>query len=277
MVRHTDPDAVPAPRDRGGSPRDRGGTPRDRAPLARTPMTRAPLNRATVLQAALDLADLAGLPEVSMRSLARELGVVPMALYKHVANKDELLGGMVDAVIAQIPPAPTDTDWHTATRERILGARRVMLAHPWASQVLASRTQPSPAAFGYLDSVIATFTAGGFPAALTHQVMHTLGSRVWGFNLEVFPSPPAAPAPAPDEEPDPVTLAAQAEMFRQLATAYPHVAQIAMAARHDPSGIVGPGCDDQAEFEFGLDLLLDGFGRLLADAQPEVSRAHRPG
>jgi AcrR family transcriptional regulator len=219
-----------------------------------------------VLQAAVELADRVGLAEVSMRTLARTLGVVPMALYKHVANKDELLGGMVDAVIAEIPPAPTDTDWHTATRARILDARRVMLAHPWASALLATRSQPGPAALGYLDSVIATFTTGGFPPTLTHQVMHTLGSRVWGFNLEAFPSPPP-PSLDPAEAADPAALAAQAEMFRQLATAYPHVAQIAAAARHDPTGIVGPGCDDQAEFEFGLDLLLDGFRRLLADAR----------
>ena len=227
---------------------------------------RTPLRRTAVLQAAVELADRVGLAEVSMRTLARTLGVVPMALYKHVANKDELLGGMVDAVIAEIPPAPTDTDWHTATRARILDARRVMLAHPWASALLATRSQPGPAALGYLDSVIATFTTGGFPPTLTHQVMHTLGSRVWGFNHEAFPSPPP-PSLDPAEAADPAALAAQAEMFRQLATAYPHVAQIAAAARHDPTGIVGPGCDDQAEFEFGLDLLLDGFRRLLADAR----------
>ena len=105
---------------------------------------RAPLTRAAVLAAAVALADRDGLDAVSMRNLAQELGVVPMALYKHVANKDELLDGMADAIVAEIDPPRADLGWKQALRGRIQSARDVMLRHRWASRVLATRTQPSP-------------------------------------------------------------------------------------------------------------------------------------
>src|ERR1700675_746363 len=92
--------------------------------------TRKPLSRARVLQAAVALADEAGLGAFSMRGLAQELGVVPMALYKHVANKEELLDGMVDVVVGEIDPPLTDTDWKSSVRQRILSARRRLLPHP---------------------------------------------------------------------------------------------------------------------------------------------------
>ncbi|HOF63286.1 MAG TPA: TetR/AcrR family transcriptional regulator C-terminal domain-containing protein [Dermatophilaceae bacterium] len=225
--------------------------PGSKAGRARTART-ARLSRETVLAAAVGLADRAGLAEVSMRTLAHDLGVVPMALYKHVANKDQLLAGMIDVVIAQIPSATSELGWKDAIRRQILAARQIMLNHPWASQLMASRTQVTPAVLGHMDAVIGTFLAGGFPPELAHQVMHSLGTRMWGFNLEVFPT-----APPPDDP------AIREAMLAQLAAAYPHIAAVAAAGSHDAAGIVGPGCDDQAEFEFGLDVLLDGFERLL--------------
>ena len=98
-----------------------------------------------VLQAAVALADQGGVELLSMRRIARELGVVPMALYKHVANKDELLDGLVDDVVGEIDPPLPDADWKTTIRERALSARRALLRHPWASQVIESRTDPTPA------------------------------------------------------------------------------------------------------------------------------------
>ena len=251
----------PASRASGAS-RTSGTSRAERASRART----ARLNRATVLAAAVDLADRVGLAEVSMRTLAQDLGVVPMALYKHVANKDRLLAGMIDVVIEQIPPAATDLGWKPAIRQQILAARQLMLAHPWASQLMASRTHVTPAVMAHMDAVIATILDGGFSPHLAHHVMHALGTRMWGFNLEVFPT-----APPPD---DPEV---RATLLAQLTAAYPHIATLAVAGSHDPHGqdgpdgrdgtrgIVGPGCDDQEEFEFGLDVLLDGFERLLAD------------
>ncbi|SCL13811.1 transcriptional regulator, TetR family [Micromonospora rhizosphaerae] len=208
---------------------------------------RAPLNRDRVLRAAVALADEAGIDTLSMRNLAQELGVVPMALYKHVANKEQLLDGMVDVIVGEIEPPAGDADWRTAIRQRILSARRVLLRHPWASRVIESRSQPTLVVLDYLNSIVGMFRAGGFSVDLTHHVMHALGSRVWGFTQELFPT---SPLPADPE--------LQAVMFREMAGRYPHIAEIAVAA-HDEGSVVGRGCDDQFEFEFALDLLLDGF------------------
>lgn len=208
---------------------------------------RTPLNRERVLRAAVALADRTGLEALSMRRLAQELGVVPMALYKHVANKDELVDGMVDVIVAEIEPPAPEAGWKVALRRRILSARRAMLRHPWASTAIESRRAPTPAVLAYMDSVIATLRAGGLTADLTHHVMHALGSRILGFAQELYTQGPQA---------------APAETAQALAAAFPHVAEIAMAAAHDGSSVVGAGCDDQFEFEFALDLLLDGVERL---------------
>src|SRR5947209_18603646 len=104
---------------------------------------RAVLNRERVLRAAVTLADEAGIDAVSMRNLAQELGVVPMALYKHVANKDELIDGMVDVVVGEIDPPVPGGDWESGVRPRILSARRPPLRPPWACRVIASRPSPT--------------------------------------------------------------------------------------------------------------------------------------
>ncbi|MFF8609723.1 TetR/AcrR family transcriptional regulator [Streptomyces sp. NPDC015346] len=217
---------------------------------------RAPLSRERVLHAAVALADASGASGAeafSMRRLAQELGVVPMALYKHVANKEELLDGMVDMVVGEIARPTTSADWKSAVRQQILSARSVLLHHRWAARVIESRTGPTPAVLAYLDSVIGTFRDGGLSADLTHHVMHALGSRLLGFSQELFDTGGAAPTPSP------ATAGAAAA---DLARAYPRVAEIAAAAAHDMDSAVGGGCDDQFEFEFALDLLLDGIERL---------------
>jgi AcrR family transcriptional regulator len=211
---------------------------------------RAPLSRDRVLRAAVALADDAGIESLSMRKLAQELGVVPMALYKHVANKDELLDGMVDVVVGEILPRVRGTDWKSAVRQRILSARRALLHHPWASRVIESRTTPTPAVLEYLDSMIGMFRAGGFSVDLTHHVMHAMGSRMLGFTQELF------------DDTQSVDPELQAAMLREMAGKYPYVTELAVAVSHDEESVVGQGCDDQFEFEFALDLLLDGFDRL---------------
>ena len=118
---------------------------------------RVPLSRDRVLGAAVSLADEAGIESLSMRKLAQELGVVPMALYKHVSNKDELLDGLVDVVVGEIQPPISGTDWKSAVRQRILSARQALLRHPWASQVIESRTTPTPAVLEYMDLMIGMF------------------------------------------------------------------------------------------------------------------------
>lgn len=214
--------------------------------------SRPRLNRDRVLRAAVALADRVGLQALSMRRLAAELDVVPMALYKHVADKEALLDAMVDTVVGEIEPADPDADWRTAVRGRVLSARRALLRHPWARRALETRTAQTPAVLDQVDATAAAFLAGGFSPALTHHVMHALGSRMWGFTQELFDDPAAQGPAAP---PDPATL-------RAMAARYPHIATIALTTTHEDGTVVGRGCDDQAEFEFALDLMLDGFARL---------------
>ena len=215
---------------------------------------RTPLNRARVLEAAVALADEVGLEALSMRRLAEALGVVPMALYKHVANKDELLDGMVDAVIGEIAAVVPGAGWKDAIRLRILSARQALLRHPWARQALETRTNRTPAVLKYTDEVIGMFLAGGFSVDLTHHVMHALGSRMWGFTQELFDAAAGPEAVIPPE--------VQAAMLQEMARRYPNILEVASVARHDDGSVVSYGCDDQFEFEFALDLMLDGFERL---------------
>ena len=208
-----------------------------------------------MLRAAVALADDIGMEAVSMRKLAEELGVVPMALYKHVANKEELLDGMVDVIVGEIDPTIGGTDWQGAVRQRILSARRCLLRHPWASRVIESRTNPTPVVLAYMDSIIGMFRTGGFSVDLTHHALHALGSRVYGFTQEVF------------NDSQSVDPERQAMMLRELAGRYPYIAEIIRAVYHDEASVVGQGCDDQFEFEFALDLLLDGLERLRRQEQ----------
>ncbi|MFF7588554.1 TetR/AcrR family transcriptional regulator [Kitasatospora purpeofusca] len=216
---------------------------------------RTPLNRERVLAAAVAFADreAGGTDALSMRKLAQELGVVPMALYKHVANKEELLAGMVDTVVGGIDPPAAGADWKGAVRERILSARRALRRHPWAPRVIEALPAPTPAVLGHLDAVIGLLRAGGLSADLAHHAMHALGGRLLGFTQELFDA-------SPEAAPDPHVAA-------QLAARYPHIAEVAATAAHaeraeEDGTAVGGGCDDQFEFEFALDVLLDGIERL---------------
>lgn len=211
---------------------------------------RVPLTRDRVLDSAVDLADAEGVDAVSMRRLAQELGVVPMALYKHVAHKDELLDAMVDRVVGEIPPTDPALPWKDALRTRILDARAALLRHPWARRVLEAQEAPTPTILGHLDATIAIPLRGGLTTDLTHHVMHTLGSRALGFSQELHTESTAAGTPLDQET---------AAMF---VAAFPHVVAVASAASHDPGSVVESGCDDRFEFEFSLDLLLDGIERL---------------
>jgi AcrR family transcriptional regulator len=227
--------------------------------------TREPLSRERILQAAVALADQGGVESLSMRKIAQELGVVPMALYKHVANKDELLDGLVDVVIGEIDPPLEGVDWKTAMRERILSARRALLRHPWASKVIESRAEPTPTIIGYIDSMMGLFLSGGFSVDLMHHAVHVMGSRILGFSQELFDDT----ASMPDDE--------AMAMWSQIADQYPNIAALvgelsAGGISHDESSIVGGGCDDQFEFEFALDLMLDGLERLRSAPTPQPSR-----
>jgi AcrR family transcriptional regulator len=212
--------------------------------------TRMPLTRERVLRAAVDLADRDGIDSLSMRKLAQILDVVPMALYRHVANKDELLDGLVDVVIGEIDPPLEGADWRTTIRARILSARGALLRHPWASSVMESRATPTPIVLAYMDSMIGLFRTGGFSIDLTHHALHAMGSRLFGFTQELFND-------TTDADP-----AADAEMWGSMAGIYPYIFEIFTTISHDDASTVGPGCDDQFEFEFALDLMLEGLEKL---------------
>jgi len=227
-----------------------------------TGQPRVPLSRRRVLRGAVELADRGGLDALTMRRLAQELGVEAMSLYHHVANKEAILDGVIEVVLGEIldaveradAPAPED-DWPTAMRTRILAAREVLLRHPWAPQVLETRTTMSPAVISYYDGVLGILRAGGFSYDLAHHALHALGSRALGFTQELF-------APDDGDAPD----ADAATMLEQGADQFPHIVEMLAEIAHDDPDTTLGWCDDQFEFEFGLDLVLDGLERRRASA-----------
>ena len=209
---------------------------------------RTPLSKERVLRAAIDLADKAGVESLSMRKLAQELGVEAMSLYNHVRNKDDMLDGIVDGVVSEIDVSRSGADWKASLRQRVMTARAVVQRHPWAPRVIETRIGMSPTMLRYMDSVIGILREGGFSIDLAHHALHVMGSRVLGFTQDLFDDSARA---APDQD-------MAATFAGEFAARYPHAAEMAMAATHD--GVLG-GCDDDAEFEFGLELILDGLER----------------
>jgi AcrR family transcriptional regulator len=224
---------------------------------------RVPLSRARVLRAAVKLADEGGIESLTMRRLGEELGAEAMSLYYHVAKKEDVLDGIADVVAAEINDvvdrvgAPARrADWKAVMRQRILLAREVMLRHPWAPGVFGTRTDMSPAMLRYHDDLVGLMREGGFSYDLAHRALHVLGSRSLGFTQELF-NPGAGPV---DEE-------AKA-LVASMAGPLPHLAGMLAEIVHDePDSTLG-WCDAQAEFEFGLDLILDGLDGARGNSEP---------
>lgn len=220
------------------------------SPGSESPATlerRPTLTRSRVLRTAVELADREGLDAVSMRRLGQQLGVEAMSLYTHVRSKDDLLDGMADLVVGEAPLAQPDQDWKPVLRETILGARAVLQRHRWAPAILESRVAPGPATLRYIDAVIGTLRGGGLAMDVTHHALHVLGSRVLGFSQDLF-----------DDSAAPMSAEEATAFAAQMAQSHPHVAEIALASSHE--GGLGP-CDDDVEFCFALDLILDGLER----------------
>jgi AcrR family transcriptional regulator len=209
---------------------------------------RTPLTKERVLQAAVDLADRGGIEGLSMRKLGQELGVDAMALYRHVRNKDDILDGVVDSILGEIELPDPGEDWKAALRQQVMAARQVMLRHPWAPRVIEERTTVSPTMLAYIESVLAKLARGGFSVDMAHHAIHVMGSRILGFNQDLFED-------SADPPPDPETAETLA---RAMAERFPRIGELAQQVSHD--GALGP-CDDDVEFEFGLDLILDGLAR----------------
>ena len=214
---------------------------------------RAPLSRERVLEAAVAVADAGGIAGLTIRSLADELGVKPMSLYHHVANKEAIVDGIVDVVFGEIELPPRDADWRSAVRQRAYSARAVLRRHPWATPLMESRAHPGPATLRHHDAVIGALRRGGFPVALAAHAYSLMDSYIYGFALEEA-ALPFAPQEAGAAVPD---FLAQFD-----ARAYPHLVE--MAVEH----IMRPGYDYGAEFDFGLELILDGLERHLGAMSP---------
>ncbi len=212
---------------------------------------RETLTRERVLHAALDLADERGIDALSMRELGRHLGVDAMSLYNHVDNKDDLLNGIVDLVVGEIDLPPDEVDWSDAMRTRALCAQAAFTRHPWASQLMDSRTSSGPERLRYFDWVIGTLRRAGFSVDVALHAFSAIDSYVYGFarqQANVSSDEPSSPE------------AAQ-ELLAEIPTdQFPHLTEvITHYIRHG-------GYDPDTDFDFGLNLILDSLQRLLDKA-----------
>ena len=205
------------------------------------------LSRARVLATAVALADESGTAGLSMRRLGERLGVEAMSLYKHVANKDALLDGMVDAVFAEIELATGAPGWRVALRRRAVSVRQVLRRHPWAVPMMQSRTAPGPSTLRHLDAMIGALRAAGFSVPLTAHAMSAVDAYVYGFVLQE--------QALPFETEERSTEVVQQILASMPADEWPHLVEF--AREH----VLRPGYDYGLEFEWGLDLVLDGLER----------------
>ena len=209
---------------------------------------RVPLSRDRLLRGAIGVADGAGIGSLTMRSLAQELGVKPMSLYHHVASKEEILDGIIDVVFSEIELPSADADWRSEMRHRAISARSVLRRHPWATPLMESRTNPGPATLRQHDSVLGTLRRAGFSIRMAAHAFSLLDSYVHGFALQEAALP---------FDPETAGDVAEAILARFPSQKYPHLAEL--TTEH----VLKPGYDYGNEFEFGLDLVLDGLERLL--------------
>lgn len=210
-----------------------------------------------MLRAAVRVADEGGIEALTMRRVADELGAEAMSLYYHVASKEDLLNGVVDVIAAELNDAVAGVAapsggalWKTAARRRILAAREVFLGHRWALAVFETRTTISPEVVRYYDGLVGLMRDGGFTWDQAHHAMHALGSRALGFSQELF-----TPDSGAIGDMGPAVAEAMAAQFPNLS------GMLADIVHDDPDSTLG-WCDDQEEFEFGLDLILDGLDGL---------------
>ena len=205
---------------------------------------RTPLSRERVLRAAIAFADAEGIESLSMRKLGQQLGVEAMSLYKHVANKDDMLDGMVDVVFSEIDLSSHGVHWKTAMRERAVSARQALSRHPWAIGLTESRMKPGPANLRHHDSVIGCLREAGFSIAMAMHAYSALDSYIYGFALQE--------KSLPFDTSDQVGEVAEIILSQFPAGEYPYLAEAVVEQ------VAKPGYEYADEFEFGLDLILDG-------------------
>jgi AcrR family transcriptional regulator len=219
---------------------------------------RSRLSRERVLQGAIEIADAGGIDSLTIRSLAQSLGVKPMSVYYYVANKDEILDGIVDLVFSEIELPPAAGDWRGEMRRRANSARRVLRAHTWAIGLMESRTSPGPATLRHHDVVIARLKGAGFSNELTAHAYALLDSYTYGFALQE--------AGLPFDEKGTVGDVAEPIMENFSTGEYPHLVQMAT------DYYLQPGYSFGDEFEWGLELILDGLAKSAAGAGRQLNR-----
>jgi AcrR family transcriptional regulator len=217
------------------------------------PAPRIPLTKQRVLRAAVALADRDGVRSLSMRKLAQELGVEAMSLYHHVANKNDILDGIVDVVFSEIDLPSGDADWKAAMRRRAISAREALMRHPWATGLMESRSTPGPATLRHHDAVLGILRTAGFSVELAAHAFSVLDSYIYGFALQ------EANLPFQTSE----ELAAMADtILENLPTdEYPYLTELTV------EHVLQPGYAYRNEYLFGLELILDGLERALATAR----------
>jgi len=209
---------------------------------------RVPLNKERVFRAAVVLADERGIESLTMRALGEELGVEAMSLYYYVANKDELLDGMVDLVYGEIELPSGEADWKTAMRRVATSAHEALSRHRWAITLMETRTRPGPANLRHHDAVIRTFREAGFSIKQAIHAFSVLDSYISGFALQELTMP--------FDTPGELAEAAESILGQFPADEYPHLAET--ITEH----VTKSGYDYADEFQVGLDLILDGIERL---------------
>ena len=218
---------------------------------SRTTLDRTPLTRERVLTGAVAVADATGIAGLTIRSLAQELGVKPMSVYHHVANKEQILDGIVDIVFGEIELPSASGDWRPEISRRAHSARVVLRRHPWAIGLLETRTSPGHATLRHHNAVLGALRAGGFSVELTAHAYALLDSYVYGFALQ------EATLPFNDQSVEEVA-APMMEAFES--GDFPHLLEL--VTEH----ALKPGYDFADEFEFGLELVLDGLEERLRAA-----------
>jgi AcrR family transcriptional regulator len=215
-----------------------------------TGVTRKPLSRKRVLRAATAHADRRGLEELSMRKLAELLHVAPMALYRHVANKDDLIDAMIDGVFSEVEVPSRGADWRTAMRQRAISVRDALTRHRWAIGLMESRLHPGPVNLRHHDAVLGNLRAAGFSVEMAAHAYSVLDSYIYGFALTKLNLPF-------ENGGGEVTEVAESMLEPFPVDTYPNLVEF--ITEH----AMKPGYRYGDEFEYGLDLILDGVERSL--------------
>ncbi|HZD96895.1 MAG TPA: TetR/AcrR family transcriptional regulator [Micromonosporaceae bacterium] len=220
-------------------------------PVRDSPPVRPALSRDRVLRSALAVADVGGIASLTIRSLAAHLGVKPMTVYHYVANKDEILDGIVDIVFGEIELPSVGGHWRSEMSRRADSARQALKRHPWAIGLMESRTAPGPSTLRHHDAVIGTLRAAGFSVAMTAHAYALIDSYIYGFALQE--------ASLPFNGPDTVGDVAEPMLQHFPKDEYPHFVEMAVEY------VLKPGYDFGDEFDFGLTVILDALAKLIPD------------